>query len=407
MNNIWHPYTKMKDFEIDPPIFIERAEGLKLFDNQGNFYYDTISSWWCNIHGHNHPKIVAAINEQLTKLDHVLFAGFTHENAILLAEKLIEITPKHITKVFYSDNGSTAVEIALKMSLQYWNLTDKPKKTKFVALDRGYHGDTVGAMSVSSVGRFNDVFKPLLFESFKAKTPYRISDSEALESFDSILKNHHEEIAAFIVEPLLMGAGGMIMYSTAYLEKAAELCKKYEIHLIVDEVATGFGRTGKMFAIDHTKQNVKPDFMCISKGITSGTLPLAATLTTDDVYSVFEEHIFYHGHTYTANPIACAAAVAALQIFEDEDTLNKIQPRIEQLRVGLKNLKVPFRQLGMVVAIELPEGLSEKIYQLGLREHLILRPIGNVVYLYLPLCVKEEELAFILEKTVGIVESIL
>ncbi|MCP4482204.1 MAG: adenosylmethionine--8-amino-7-oxononanoate transaminase [bacterium] len=418
---VWHPYTQMKDCETNPPLVIKRAEGAKLFDEEDNFYYDTISSWWCNIHGHNHPKIVKAINEQLKKLDHTLFAGFTHEPAILLAEKLVEITPPHFTKVFYSDNGSTAVEVALKMSLQYWSFHDKPKRTKFVSLDYGYHGDTVGTMSVSGVDLFNEVFQPLFFDSFKAKTPYNISVSEALLDLEDILKNHHDELAAFILEPLLMGAGGMIIYPKEYLEKAAELCKQYNIHLIVDEVATGFGRTGKMFAIEHCDQTiVQPDFICISKGVTSGTLPLAVTLTTDAIYETFyddyeNKKTFYHGHTYTANPIACAVGLATLKIFKDEDVLNKIIPITEQLAKGLErfsDLGVAIRQLGMVAAIELDcqkfsfkDRIGYHIYQAGLKENIILRPLGNVVYLYLPLCLTADDLEFILDKTYKVVKQ--
>ena len=291
----WHPYTQMKDCRRFPPILIEKAKGIRLYDNKGKVYYDTISSWWCNVHGHNHPEIKKAINNQLKKLDHILFAGFTHKPAIELAEKLVSITPSNLTKVFYSDNGSAAVETALKMSFQYWQNIGRKKKTKFLSLDSAYHGDTVGAMSVSGVDLFNKAFSPLFFKSFKAPSPYcyrcpvggdkSTCSIECINSLEAILKKKSKEIAALILEPMVMAAGGMIIYPHTYLKGAARLAKKYNIHLILDEVASGFGRTGKMFACEHAK--VKPDFICLSKGITSGYLPFAATLTTSKIYNVF------------------------------------------------------------------------------------------------------------------------
>ena len=273
---LWHPYTQMKDCETLPPILIEKAKGIKLYDDEGNFYYDTISSWWCNVHGHNHPKIKAAIKKQLNSLEHVLFAGFTHKPAIQLAEKLIAITPNNLSKVFLTDNGSTSIETALKMSIQYWQNSGKKTKTKFVCLDMAYHGDTIGAMSVAGKSVFNQAFRPLLFDSFKAPTPYcyrcpmdkdkENCKIECIKPLEEILRQHKNKIAAMILEPLMMGAAGMVIYPVEYLEKTAKLARKYNIHLIVDEVATGFGRTGKMFACDHV--DVEPDFMCLSKGIT-------------------------------------------------------------------------------------------------------------------------------------------
>ncbi|MCK4912704.1 MAG: adenosylmethionine--8-amino-7-oxononanoate transaminase, partial [Candidatus Omnitrophica bacterium] len=316
---IWHPYTQAKDCQKFPPILIEKAKGIKLYDNKGNCYYDTISSWWCNIHGHSHPEINKAIKSQLNSFEHVLFAGFTHKPAIKLAEQLVEITPSNLNKVFFSDNGSTAVEVALKMSFQYWQNIGEKKKTKFLSLDCAYHGDTVGAMSVSGVDLFNKIFSPLFFKSFKAPSPYcyrcpvgknKSSCSiECADSLEAILKKRSKGIAALILEPMVMASGGMIIYPSSYLKKVSRLAKKYNIHLILDEVASGFGRTGKMFACEYAK--VKPDFICLSKGITSGYLPFAATLTTNEIYNVFyadyqKKKTFYHGHTYTANPLGCA-----------------------------------------------------------------------------------------------------
>lgn len=434
---IWHPYTQMKDAEKFPPVLIERSRGLKLYEASGKWYYDTISSWWCNVHGHNHPAIKAAIKQQLGRLDHVLFAGFTHQPAISLAEQLVALTPRNLTKVFYSDNGSTAVEIALKMSFQYWQNTGRKNKTKFVCLDYAYHGDTIGAMSVSGVGLFNGLFSPLFFSSLTAPAPYcyrclqgKQKDSCALECADrleEIFKDKDEEIAALILEPLVLAAGGMIIYPAAYLRRAGELCKKYNVHLILDEAATGFGRTGKMFACEYT--DVLPDFMCLAKGITSGTLPLAVTLTTDKVYQAFyadyeQQKTFYHGHTYTANSLACAAAMASCALFSSEKTLERMQESARLLHQGLEKFRdLPLvgdvRYIGLIGALELVKdrktkasfGLKERIgariYTEGLKERIILRPLGNVIYLYLPLCIREREVAAILKKTSKVIQRVV
>ena len=432
---LWHPYTQMKDCETLPPILIEKAKGIKLYDDEGNFYYDTISSWWCNVHGHNHPKIKAAIKKQLNSLEHVLFAGFTHKPAIQLAEKLIAITPNNLSKVFLTDNGSTSIETALKMSIQYWQNSGKKTKTKFVCLDMAYHGDTIGAMSVAGKSVFNQAFRPLLFDSFKAPTPYcyrcpmdkdkENCKIECIKPLEEILRQHKNKIAAMILEPLMMGAAGMVIYPVEYLEKTAKLARKYNIHLIVDEVATGFGRTGKMFACDHV--DVEPDFMCLSKGITSGTMPFAATLTTDKIYDAFyadyaKMKTLYHGHTYCGNPIGCAAAIASLEIFKEEKTLQKIKPLIRQLHGTMKNFrKLPFvgdvRCIGMVAAIELvkdkntkqpftiKERIGQWVFEKGLKENIILRPLGNVIYICPPLSTTKRELDIILKKMYGVIED--
>ncbi len=432
----WHPYTQMKDCQKYPPILIDKAKGIKLYDNKGNFYYDTISSWWCNIHGHNHPKIRQAINRQLKKLDHTLFAGFTHRPAIELAHELVAIAPKNLNKVFYSDNGSTAVEIALKMSFQYWQNIGKKKKTKFLSLDHAYHGDTIGAMSVGGLGLFNEVFKPLFFKSFKAPSPYcyrcpvggnkKECDIGCIKSLENILAKNNSQIAALILEPLVMAAGGMIIYPIDYLKKAAALAKKYNVHLILDEVAVGFGRTGRMFACEHAQ--VSPDFMCLSKGITSGTLPLAATLTTNEIYKAFyadyqKRKTFYHGHTYTANPISCSAAIASLKVFKEEKSLERAKKVSKRLAKGLERFKElelvgDIRHIGVIAALEmvknkktkqafgLGERIGQKIYQEGLKQRIILRPLGGVIYLFLPLRVRELQLREILDKTYHIIKKI-
>lgn len=433
---IWHPYTQMKDCRRWPPILIERAEGVKLYDNKGNFYYDTISSWWCNVHGHNHPKIKRAIKKQLDSLEHVLFAGFTHTPAILLAEKLVSITPANLTRVFFSDNGSTAVETALKMSFQYWQNSGRRKKTKFVSLDLAYHGDTIGAMSVGGATVFNRVFDALLFKSFKVPSPYcfrcpvgkqrNCCSIDCIKSLDDILKKHKNQIAAVILEPCLCAAAGMIVYPIEYLKRAAELAGKYGVHLIADEVATGFGRTGKMFACEHA--GVQPDFMCLSKGITSGTLPFAATLTTEEIYNAFYDDYenyktFYHGHTYTANPIGCAAALASLEIFEEEKTLEKIKTLIPIFHNGMEKFRPlsfvgDVRYIGMIGAVELvrdkktnepfdaAERIGQQVFQKGLKENLILRPLGDVIYLCPPLSITERQLNDILKKTFKVIKSL-
>ena len=433
----WHPYTQMKDCESLPPLAIEKAEGIKLYDYDGKFYYDTISSWWCNIHGHNHPEIKRAIKEQVDKLEHVLFAGFTHKPAVELAERLARITPKNLTKVFYSDNGSTAVEVALKMSLQYWANKGVGGKTKFLSLDMGYHGDTIGAMSVSGMSLFNKKFESLFFESFKAPTPYcyrcpcgREKDTcslECLGEMERILKGNAEQISAIIIEPILMGAAGMIIYPQRYLRGVKELSDKYGVHLIADEIASGFGRTGKMFACEHAA--IEPDFMCLSKGLTSGYLPLSATLTTEEVFQVFyddyeKEKTFYHGHTYAANPVACAAAVRSIDLFDEENSLNRAQMiniMMESFLEVVSALPIvgDTRAIGAVGAIELvkdkntkePFGAEERIgldvYRRALEANLILRPLGNIIYFFLPLSSTKDELEDIFQRAANVITGTL
>jgi len=426
---IWHPYTQMKDTETLPPILIERARGVKLYDSKGNVYYDTISSWWCNVHGHCHPKIKNVIKNQIEKLDHILFAGFTHKNAISLGERLLKIT--NLSRVFFSDNGSTSIETALKMSFQYWKNLGNKEKTKFLSLDRGYHGDTIGAMSVGGV--FNEVFKPLLFNSYKVSSPYcyrcprgfsrKSCNISCIEDMEEVLMKNSEKICAVIIEPLVLGAGGMIVYPKEYLEILGRLCKRYNVHLILDEVATGFGRTGRMFAYQWT--NILPDFLCISKGITSGWLPLGATLTTNEIYQAFYgdyEKTFFHGHTYTANPISTRVALESLNIFEEEKTLEKIKPLISLFHKNLekfRNLSIvgDVRYIGMIGAIELVEDKKTKrpfppscrigyeVYKKGLKKGLILRPLNDVLYLFPSLSIKEDELLYILDTTYHILKD--
>ncbi len=422
----------MKDCRKLPPILIERAAGIKLYDARGKFYYDTISSWWCNVHGHNRLEIKKAVKKQLDSLEHVLFAGFTHQPAIRLAEELVAAAPRGLSKVFFSDNGSTSVEVALKLSFQYWQNINQPRKRKFVSLDYGYHGDTVGTMSVSGVGLFNRVFQPLFFPAYKVPSPYcyrcpmgkkrENCGIDCIRPLEELLKEKAENIAGIILEPMILAAGGMIVYPREYLRKAANLAKKFKAHLIVDEVATGFGRTGKMFASEYAAVN--PDFLCLSKGITAGYLPLGATMTTEKVFRAFyaghqENKTFYHGHTYTANPLACAAGVASMEIFKREKPLEKIRGTIELFHQGLEKFRrLPavgdVRYLGLIGAMELVQDKASKkgfpaeqrigleIYKMGLEKNIILRPLGNIVYLFLPLCVTKGQVRDILERAYSI-----
>ncbi len=436
LRHIWHPYTQMKDLEEEPPVLITHAEGVKLYDASGNFYYDTISSWWCNVHGHNHPRIKEAIKRQLDELEHVLLAGFTHKPAVLLAEKLVSITPENLVRVFYSDNGSTSVEAALKMSFQYWRNTGRSRKTKFVHPRDSYHGDTIGAMSVGGIELYREIFSPLLFPTFEIPSPYCYRcpagkergkcDIDCLKPLEELLRERSEEIAAFILEPLVQASGGMIIYPAEYVRRAAEICRRYEVHLILDEVATGFGRTGRMFACEIAE--VKPDFLCLSKGITSGYLPFAATLTTEEIFRAFyadyaERKTFFHGHTYTGNPLGAAAALASLEVFEEERVLERageliplFHKRLEEF--GKLGIVGDVRCIGLIGALELVRDKSTKepfpfeeragwrVYRKGLRRNLILRPLGDVIYFFLPLCIKREELEDIMERAFAVLSEV-
>jgi len=445
---LWHPYTQMKDFEKDDPLFVDRADGVFLFDAQGRRYYDTISSWWCILHGHNHPGIKAAIRDQLDRLEHVHFAGTTHEGAIRLAEKLVALTPDGLSKVFYSDNGSTACEVAIKMSLQYWKHMGETRRESFVSLERGYHGDTIGAMSLGGVPSFEGPFDALTFDSYRIPSPYcyrcpykfrhsaRSQDHsitkslncsiECLDPLEKLLADKGHEIAGIILEPLLQAAGGMIAYPVQYLKRLAGLASHHRIHLILDEVATGFGRTGRMFAFEHA--GIAPDFLCLSKGLTAGFIPMAATITTDDVYHAFyadyeEGRTFFHGHTFTGNPLASAAALASLEIFEQEKVLDGLQDKIDILQSGMERFKeLPWvgdvRGIGMVAAVELVMDRrtrtpfsSEKrvgwmIYKEGLKKGLILRPLGDIVYLFLPLSVNAVQIEDILSLSFDVISGL-
>jgi adenosylmethionine---8-amino-7-oxononanoate aminotransferase len=406
-NHVWHPFTQQLGWAGEDAPIINRAEGTALYDTEGNRYIDGVSSLWCNVHGHRHPDIDAAVRDQLDRVAHSTMLGLTHPPAIELAERLIGIAPPGLSRVFYSDSGSTAAEIALKMAFQYWQQQggENRRKTRFVSLRHAYHGDTVGSVSVGGIDLFHSMYRPLLFDTLKADP----GDADELEF---ILSGYEGEIAAVIVEPLVQGAAGMIMQPEGYLAAVRELCDRYGALLICDEVATGFGRTGRMFACEH--EGVTPDLMCVAKGLTGGYLPLAATLATEAIYEGFlgqfhEFRTFFHGHTYTGNPLACAAALATLDVFEREDTIANLQPKIALLERLLENLAAlptvkEVRQCGFMVGIELTDfPLEARMgHQVTLEARVrgaIIRPLGDVVVLMPPLSISVTELTQLVEIT--------
>ncbi len=411
---IWHPFTQQAEWSSREPLIIDSGHGVWLKDVQGRRFIDGVSSLWVNVFGHAHPVLNRAIEQQLRKTAHTTFLGLTHPPAIELAKRLIDLAPAPLSRVFYSDNGSTAVEVALKMAYQYWQLQSgkrqaASKKTKFVSMKGGYHGDTLGSVSVGGVDLFHQRFHHLLFSGYQVN-PGNFADIEQL------LATCHLELAAVVMEPLVQGASGMLMMPKGYLAHVAGLCKKYNVLLIVDEVATGFGRTGTMFAVE--QENVHPDFLCVAKSMTGGTLPLAATLTTEKIYKAFLGRYdafkaFFHGHTYTANPLACAAAIATLDLYKKEKVLSHVRQRTVELMRELAPLRFhphvkEVRQMGMMVGIELVRDKKRGIpyapgERRGLRvcdaclpEGVWLRPLGDVVVLMPPLMISQHDLAFMM-----------
>ena len=401
----------MQDWAKDDPLVIDRAQGVYLIDADGKKYIDGVSSLWVNVHGHRHKTIDAALKKQIDKISHSTMLGLANTPAVELAEQLVKIAPKSLSKVFYSDNGSTSVEIALKMAYQYWQNTGKTSKRTLVHLSNSYHGDTLGSVSVGGIDLFHKVYKGLIFKTHGLKG----QGFEALEEFEELLKKKSDSVAALIVEPIVQGAAGMLMWPKGVLKEFRRLCTKYNVFLIVDEVATGFGRTGKMFACQH--EGVTPDLMCIAKGLTGGYLPLAATLTTKKIYDGFlfdykDQKTFFHGHTYTGNPLACAAALANLEIFRNERTLAKLAPKIKFLAKRLKMFyNLPqvsdIRQCGFMVGIELKgswkDRLGAKVCQAVRKHGVILRPLGNVIVLMPPLSISLNELEHLLTATYKVI----
>lgn len=418
---IWHPCTQMKDHETFPPIVAERAKGIYIYDEAGKAYMDVISSWWCNLLGHGNPRINRAVERQLEKMEHVIFAGFTHRPAEELCERLAAVLPAGLEKFYFVDNGSSAVEVAMKMSFQYHHQKGKPEKQKFMALAGGYHGETLGALAAGGMDQYSQMFHPLLAETVHVKGPdcYRCPygnqretcQAECIEKAEKAFAEHGRQATAFLLEPVLQGAAGMRIYSPIYLKKIRKLCDRYEVNLIADEIAAGFGRTGKMFACEHA--GITPDFMCLSKGLTGGYLPMAITVTTKRIYDAFyadysEGKAFLHSTTYGGHPMACAAGVEVLKLFEEEQILERMESdylnrALRQALEGHPNVG-EIRSIGLINAIELVEEgetgrpfaperrIGWKIAREAISRGLLLRPIGDIPYFNPPLTMTREEI---------------
>lgn len=407
LRHIWHPCTQMKDHETLPLVPIKRGKGVYLFDFDDNAYLDGVSSWWVNLFGHCHPYINQKVKEQIETLEHVIFAGFTHEPIVKLSKRLCALAPQGLEKCFYADNGSSAIEVALKMSFQY-HKNKGEKRPLFVSLENSYHGETIGALAVGDVKLYKEVFDDILLQTLQVRVPKDQSEEAALEAsreLEKIFSQNAGRISAFIIEPLVQCAGGMHMYHPSYISHARKLCDAYNIHLIADEIAVGFGRTGKMFACEHA--GVSPDFMTLSKGLTGGYLPLSVVLTTQKVYDAFycdysEFKAFLHSHSYTGNPLACAAANATLDIFEQEAILENNQEKIAFMASCLERFKnapnvKSIRQTGMIAAVELKEypidfRVNLKVFTHALKQGVLLRPLGNVVYFMPPYVIACKEM---------------
>jgi len=426
---LWHPFTAMSEWEASEPLVIVGADGAYLLDDSGRRYFDGVSSLWVTVHGHNHPRIVEAIARQAGALDHSTMLGLTHPRAVELAEKLVAMTPASLTRVFYSDSGSTAVEIALKQAFQYWAQRGEPRRQRFVHLAEAYHGDTLGAVGVGGIELFHRVFGPLIVAGVPVRSPSPRrgeSPAAALEAglmhLDKVLAAHDGELAAMVLEPLVQGAAGMLVHPPGYLREAARRCREAGVLLIADEVATGFGRTGSMFACE--QEGVEPDFLCLAKGLTGGTLPLAATLTTEEVYSAFlgpraEEKTFFHGHTYTGNPIACAAALASLELMTPAflEHVRRIGHWMEEAlgRLGDMPDVAEVRQRGVMAGIELvrPDGTrypaaafhGSVVCASARDQGVILRPLGDVVVWMPPLCATRADIDLLERATRTAIEA--
>lgn len=423
LSAVWHPCTQMKRHEALPVVPIQRGEGVWLYDFDGRRYLDGVSSWWVNLFGHCNPRINGALKDQLEKLEHVILAGFTHEPVVELSERLSALTG--LGHAFYGSDGASAIEIALKMSFHYWRNLGQTKKTGFVSIAGGYHGETLGALSVTDVALFKDTYAPLLRGSVQAPSPdWRLARNgesaeeralHAAASLENHLAKQHETTAAVIVEPLIQCAGGMAMHHPVYLKKVREACDRYGVHLIADEIAVGFGRTGTLFACEQA--GIKPDFLCLSKGITGGYLPLSATLTTDTVYQAFyhEETAkgFLHSHSYTGNALACRAALATLDIFEQDRVVEANRAKTTRFNELLKPLAEhprvkDFRNTGMIWAFEVENAapdFASRFFQAALEKEVLLRPMGNTVYFMPPYVAGEEEMTLLTEGSLAAIEA--
>ena len=425
---LWHPCTQMKDHEsIFPLIPIKRGEGVWLEDFAGKRYLDAISSWWVNLFGHANPRINAALRNQLEQLEHVILAGFTHEPVLQLSERLVELTPPELTRCFYADNGSSCVEVALKMSFHFWQNTGQQQKTKFITLQDSYHGETLGALAVGDVALYKKTYAPLLMQTLLAPSPascYAESGESPAEfaqrqfaKLEQLLQAHHSEVAAIIIEPLVQCAGGMRMHDPIYLKLLRAACDRYQVHLIADEIAVGMGRTGKMFACEHAE--VTPDFLCLSKGLTGGYLPLSVVVTRETIYQAFyDDYVkltaFLHSHSYTGNPLACRAALATLDIFAQDNVLENNQVLAKQLWQLVQRFQAhphlgKIRQQGMIVALDMlqnaatgkPYPWQERrglaVYRYALQHGVLLRPLGNVVYFMPPYIITPQQLELMVD----------
>jgi adenosylmethionine---8-amino-7-oxononanoate aminotransferase len=408
--HLWHPFTQQRGWMNEQPVIVERAEGTDLIDVEGRRYIDGVSSLWCKVHGHAHPRIDAAVRVQLDRVAHSTMLGLTHRPAIELAQRLVEIAPRGLTRVFYSDSGSTATEIALKMAFQYWQQRGE-RRPRFVSLEMAYHGDTIGSLSVGGIDLFHSMYRPLLFDTLKA-------EPGDLGEMDQLLSEHAAEVAAVIMEPLVQGAAGMLVHPEGYLRGVRDLCDRHGVLLILDEVATGFGRTGRMFACEH--EGVAPDLLCLAKGLTGGYLPLAATLASERIYEGFlgefeEFRTFFHGHTYTGNPLACAAALATLEVFREERTLEALEAKIELLAELLEPVAAhpavrEVRRAGFMVGIELAEQplalrMGHRVTLEARARGAIIRPLGDVVVLMPPLAISKTDLRRLVSITAEAIDA--
>jgi adenosylmethionine-8-amino-7-oxononanoate aminotransferase len=424
---LWHPCSQMKDHETLPLIPIKSGDGVWLQDFDGNRYLDAISSWWVNLFGHGNPIINAALKQQLDTLEHVILGGFTHRAAVELAEKLVEITPPGLAKCFYADNGSSAIEIALKMSFHYWRNVGKPEKTRFITLENSYHGETLGALAVGDVALYKHTYGPLLMDVITVPSPdcFLREPGESWEDYsvrrfadmERTLARHADSVCAVVVEPLVQCAGNMRMYHPVYLKLLREACDKYGVHLIADEIAVGFGRSGTLFACEQA--DISPDFLCLSKGLTAGYLPLSAVLTTDRVYQAFYDDYqklsaFLHSHSYTGNALGCRAALATISLFQTQDVIEKNRSLAAAMAAAAERFRshphiAEVRQTGMIVALEMVKHKASKepypwqqrrglrVYQHALSEGVLLRPLGNVIYFMPPYVITEQEITLMAE----------
>lgn len=435
---VWHPCSQMKDYEELPPIVVDHAKGINIYDIDGNCYKDVVSSWWCNLLGHCHPRINNAIKKQLDTLEHVIFANFTHKTAITLCQKLMNKIPKGLCKFNFADNGSAAVEMALKMSFQYHMQSGNPQKTRFMALTDAYHGETLAALAVGDCDLYTKLYKPLLLDVIRIdgpdcyRCPYgkncKTCNAECFEKAEKSFEKYGNETAGMIVEPLLQGSAGMKIYSPVYLKKLREICDKYNVHLIADEIATGYGRTGKMFAFDHA--GVSPDIMCISKGLTGGYMPMSIAITTQEIYDAFyadylEGKAFMHSHTYAGNPLGCSAGIEVLNILDDEHIIENANKKAVVFNSMIKEKfsKVSnvgdIRDIGLVNAIELVKDTKTKtpfdsklrlgyqIYKKALKKGVLLRPLGDVIYFNPPLIIDENDMDFVTDVAVECANEVL